>query len=117
MTIPLETIADALLGSQEPCIVLLDSRCEGFITPLDGAHPVEVLESLSPEVGARTEAVAMMLAGSSINLETGERGRVVIAMAIDRHGASACRLLDSNGVSVDAPAGAIPEAVAAFLGA
>jgi len=117
MDITLTEIADALIGAPEPVLLLLDTDGLVFSRPLDGASPADVLDALGADEGRSWHAVAMMMEGRAVNLDTGEPlGSLIMALAVSRDDA-ACIALMPDGVITTAPTiGRIPDSVRAFLG-
>jgi hypothetical protein len=117
MTMTLTDLADALLMAPEPMILLLDADGFAMTRPLGGASPADVLDALGPDEGRGWHAVALLVHGKAINLDTGEHlGTMTIAMAMSRHEAAA-RCLGPDGIITEPPSeGRIPDAIRAFLG-
>lgn len=117
MNATLTEVADALLGAPEPVLLLLDADGLVLSRPLGTGSPADILDALGPDEGRGWHAVAMMVEGQAVHLDTGEPlGRLVMALAISRDDA-ACIALMPDGVMTTPPTiGRIPDAVRAFLG-
>lgn len=118
MTMTMTQMAEIMLAASEPTIVLLDADGLAMTRPLGGSSPADVLDALGPDEGRGWHAVAFLVHGRAVNLDTGEpQGTITIAMAMSRDEAAA-RCLGPDGVIIEPPTiGRIPDAIRAFLGA